>query len=97
MAIRLTDAEQHVLVALVECGGQRRKMAEQLNMKRPTVGAHMTSLFRKTASKNSVQLLRWALTEAQRGTIDRPRRIVMLKWVGQGTSCRHRLSSEQTG
>lgn len=73
---RLTDAEQHVLIALVECGGRRDVMAQQLNIRRSTLGVHMTRLFRKSGSKNNVQLLRWALREARKAT--RPRRIVAI-------------------
>lgn len=73
---RLTDKEQDVLVALVECGGQRDIMARQLNIRQATLNVHMTSLFRKSGATNSVQLLCWALREAKRTL--RPRRIAAI-------------------
>lgn len=82
MAIRLTDAEQDVLVALAQCGGQRRMMAEQLRIARPTLNTHMTRLFRKTGAQSSVQLLRWALREAHKIGGDRPLRVAAI--VGPG-------------
>src|SRR5678815_4302486 len=66
IGVQLSDKEQEVLLALVECMDSNAAMAERLNMTRGGAGWHLANLYQKTGTTNKIQLLRWALREAYR-------------------------------
>ena len=66
IGVRLSDKEQAVLLALIECVAGNEVMAERLGMTRIGVGWHLTNLYRKTGTTNKIALMRWSLREASR-------------------------------
>jgi len=64
IGVRLSEREQEVLLALIECVEGNEAMAERLEMTRGGVGVYLTRLYRKTGTRNKVELMRWALREA---------------------------------
>ena len=57
---KLTKREQ-TIVALVAQGGQNKEIAEQLHISVNTVKTHVYSIFRKTNSRNRVELIKWSV------------------------------------
>ncbi|PKG55254.1 DNA-binding response regulator [Shewanella sp. Choline-02u-19] len=57
----LTNRERTV-IQLVSSGARNKEIAHQLCISEHTVKAHISSIFRKTQSRNRVELLRWAQT-----------------------------------
>lgn len=55
---QLTKREQ-TIVKLVSSGAQNKEIAEQLHISPNTVKTHIYSLFRKTSSRNRVELITW--------------------------------------
>lgn len=56
---QLTKREQ-TIVHLVSSGAQNKEIAEQLHISPNTVKTHIYSLFRKTSSRNRVELITWS-------------------------------------
>lgn len=56
---RLTRREQ-TIVRLVSSGAQNKEIAEQLHISPNTVKTHIYSLFRKTSSRNRIELITWS-------------------------------------
>ncbi|WP_108944617.1 helix-turn-helix transcriptional regulator [Shewanella halifaxensis] len=57
----LTEREK-TIIQLVSSGARNKEIAHQLCISEHTVKAHISSIFRKTQSRNRVELLRWAQT-----------------------------------
>ncbi|WP_372871192.1 response regulator transcription factor [Shewanella sp.] len=55
----LTSRER-TIIQLVGSGARNKEIAGQLNISEHTVKAHVSSIFRKTHTRNRVELLRWA-------------------------------------
>ena len=58
---RLTSRER-TIIQLVSSGARNKEIAQRLCISEHTVKAHISSIFRKTESRNRVELLRWAQT-----------------------------------
>ncbi|MEM5504174.1 response regulator transcription factor [Shewanella frigidimarina] len=58
---RLTTRER-TIIQLVSSGARNKEIAQRLCISEHTVKAHISSIFRKTESRNRVELLRWAQT-----------------------------------
>ncbi|MFT5789210.1 MAG: DNA-binding NarL/FixJ family response regulator [Shewanella sp.] len=58
---QLTRREK-TIIQLVSSGARNKEIAEELCISEHTVKAHISSVFRKTKSRNRVELLRWAQT-----------------------------------
>ena len=56
---QLTKREQ-TIVRLVSSGAQNKEIAEQLHISPNTVKTHIYSLFRKTSSRNRIELITWS-------------------------------------
>lgn len=56
---QLTKREQ-MIVQLVSSGAQNKEIAEQLHISPNTVKTHIYSLFRKTSSRNRIELITWS-------------------------------------
>ncbi|MCH1917917.1 LuxR C-terminal-related transcriptional regulator [Shewanella sp. A3A] len=57
--LQLTRQEKRI-IELVGEGARNKEIATHLNISAHTVKAHLSSIFRKTQSRNRVELLRWA-------------------------------------
>ena len=57
----LTNRER-TIIQLVSSGARNKEIAHSLCISEHTVKAHISSIFRKTQSRNRVELLRWAQT-----------------------------------
>ncbi|MBT1443756.1 response regulator transcription factor [Shewanella sp. JM162201] len=57
----LTSRER-TIIQLVGSGARNKEIADRLCISEHTVKAHISSIFRKTHSRNRVELLRWAQT-----------------------------------
>lgn len=57
--MQLTRQEKRI-IELVGEGARNKEIASHLNISAHTVKAHLSSIFRKTQSRNRVELLRWA-------------------------------------
>ncbi|AQS38000.1 transcriptional regulator, LuxR family [Shewanella psychrophila] len=57
----LTNRER-TIIQLVSSGARNKEIAHRLCISEHTVKAHISSIFRKTQSRNRVELLRWAQT-----------------------------------
>lgn len=57
--MQLTRQEKRI-IELVGEGARNKEIATHLNISAHTVKAHLSSIFRKTQSRNRVELLRWA-------------------------------------
>ena len=55
----LTRQEKRIIQLVAE-GARNKEIALTLNISAHTVKAHMSAIFRKTQSRNRVELLRWA-------------------------------------
>lgn len=58
---QLTNREK-TIIQLVSSGARNKEIADRLCISEHTVKAHISSIFRKTKSRNRVELLRWAQT-----------------------------------
>lgn len=56
---KLTKREK-MIVNLVSSGAQNKEIAEQLHISPNTVKTHIYSLFRKTSSRNRIELITWS-------------------------------------
>ncbi|WP_341502132.1 response regulator transcription factor [Gallaecimonas sp. GXIMD4217] len=59
-AIKALTRRERKIVELVSHGARNKEIANRLNISAHTVKAHLSSVFRKTQSRNRVELLRWA-------------------------------------
>ncbi|MEE2023646.1 helix-turn-helix transcriptional regulator [Alkalimonas mucilaginosa] len=58
-AIQLLTRQEKRIIHLVAEGSRNKEIALTLNISAHTVKAHLSSIFRKTKSRNRVELLRW--------------------------------------
>lgn len=58
-AIQLLTRQEKRIIQLVADGARNKEIASALNISAHTVKAHLSSIFRKTKSRNRVELLRW--------------------------------------
>ncbi|MDP4537434.1 response regulator transcription factor [Alkalimonas collagenimarina] len=58
-AIQLLTKQEKKIIQLVADGSRNKEVAMALNISAHTVKAHLSSIFRKTKSRNRVELLRW--------------------------------------
>ncbi len=56
----LLTRQEKKIIELVGCGARNKEIASNLNISSHTVKTHLSSIFRKTQSRNRVELLRWA-------------------------------------
>ena len=61
MLATLTNRER-TIIQLVSSGARNKEIAHRLSISEHTVKAHISSIFKKTESRNRVELLRWAQT-----------------------------------
>lgn len=52
---------ENTIINLVTVGAQNKEIADQLNISTNTVKTHIYSIFRKTQSRNRVELISWSL------------------------------------
>ncbi|GIU43363.1 response regulator transcription factor [Shewanella algidipiscicola] len=58
--LQMLTARERMIIQLVASGARNKEIAHQLCISEHTVKAHISSIFRKTQSRNRVELLRWA-------------------------------------
>lgn len=61
-ALHLLTTREKTIIQLVASGARNKEIAERLCISEHTVKAHLSSVYRKTESRNRVELLRWAQT-----------------------------------
>ncbi|NKF49306.1 response regulator transcription factor [Shewanella sp. WXL01] len=60
--IEMLTSRERTIIQLVSSGARNKEIAHRLCISEHTVKAHISSIFRKTQSRNRVELLRWAQT-----------------------------------
>ncbi|GIU37625.1 response regulator transcription factor [Shewanella schlegeliana] len=62
MMIQMLTERERTIIKLVSSGARNKEIGHQLCISEHTVKAHISSIFRKTQSRNRVELLRWMQT-----------------------------------
>ncbi|WP_394131527.1 response regulator transcription factor [Shewanella maritima] len=60
--LEMLTSRERTIIQLVSSGARNKEIADRLCISEHTVKAHISSIFRKTQSRNRVELLRWAQT-----------------------------------
>lgn len=60
--LQMLTSRERTIIQLVSSGARNKEIAHRLCISEHTVKAHISSIFRKTQSRNRVELLRWAQT-----------------------------------
>ncbi|RTR40237.1 response regulator transcription factor [Shewanella canadensis] len=60
--LEMLTKRERTIIQLVSSGARNKEIADNLCISEHTVKAHISSIFRKTQSRNRVELLRWAQT-----------------------------------
>ncbi|WP_226684144.1 helix-turn-helix transcriptional regulator [Shewanella indica] len=60
--LQMLTRRERTIIQLVSSGARNKEIAQRLCISEHTVKAHISSIFRKTQSRNRVELLRWAQT-----------------------------------
>ena len=60
--LKLLTQREKAVIQLVSSGARNKEIADHLCISEHTVKAHISSIFRKTQSRNRVELLKWTLT-----------------------------------
>lgn len=60
--MQMLTGRERTVIKLVSSGARNKEIAHRLCISEHTVKAHISSIFRKTQSRNRVELLRWAQT-----------------------------------
>ncbi|QLE84202.1 MULTISPECIES: LuxR C-terminal-related transcriptional regulator [Shewanella] len=60
--LQMLTGRERTIIQLVSSGARNKEIAHRLCISEHTVKAHISSIFRKTQSRNRVELLRWAQT-----------------------------------
>jgi len=60
--LEMLTKRERTIIKLVSSGARNKEIADKLCISEHTVKAHISSIFRKTQSRNRVELLRWAQT-----------------------------------
>lgn len=60
--MQMLTGRERTVIQLVSSGARNKEIAHRLCISEHTVKAHISSIFRKTQSRNRVELLRWAQT-----------------------------------
>ncbi|NMH65911.1 response regulator transcription factor [Shewanella salipaludis] len=60
--LQMLTSRERTVINLVSSGARNKEIAHSLCISEHTVKAHISSIFRKTQSRNRVELLRWAQT-----------------------------------
>lgn len=55
---------ENTIIGLVSCGAKNQEIAEQLHISPNTVKTHLYSIFRKTSSRNRIELISWTQSYA---------------------------------
>ncbi|MEC4724504.1 response regulator transcription factor [Shewanella sp. D64] len=63
--LQILTKRERTIIRLVSSGARNREIADDLCISEHTVKAHISSIFRKTHSRNRVELLRWAQNYAE--------------------------------
>ena len=50
---------ENTIIGLVSCGAKNQEIADQLHISPNTVKTHLYSIFRKTSSRNRIELISW--------------------------------------
>jgi DNA-binding NarL/FixJ family response regulator len=50
---------ENTIITLVSCGAKNQEIADQLHISPNTVKTHLYSIFRKTSSRNRIELISW--------------------------------------
>lgn len=58
--LQLLTKRERTIIEFVSSGARNKEIADNLCISEHTVKAHVSSIFRKTQSRNRVELLRWA-------------------------------------
>ncbi|MBW8183236.1 MULTISPECIES: response regulator transcription factor [Shewanella] len=58
--MQMLTSRERTIISLVSSGARNKEIAHRLCISEHTVKAHISSIFRKTQSRNRVELLRWA-------------------------------------
>lgn len=59
--LKLLTQREKAVIQLVSSGARNKEIADHLCISEHTVKAHISSIFRKTQSRNRVELLKWTL------------------------------------
>jgi len=51
---------ENTIIGLVSCGAKNQEIADQLHISPNTVKTHLYSIFRKTSSRNRIELIGWS-------------------------------------
>lgn len=60
--LQMLTSRERTIIQFVSSGARNKEIAHRLCISEHTVKAHISSIFRKTQSRNRVELLRWAQT-----------------------------------
>ncbi|BCV65467.1 helix-turn-helix transcriptional regulator [Shewanella carassii] len=60
--LQMLTRRERTIIQLVSSGARNKEIAQRLCISEHTVKAHISSIFRKTQSRNRVELLRWVQT-----------------------------------
>ncbi|EDQ02067.1 helix-turn-helix transcriptional regulator [Shewanella benthica] len=60
--LQMLTKRERTIIQIVSSGARNKEIAHRLCISEHTVKAHISSIFRKTQSRNRVELLRWAQT-----------------------------------
>ncbi|GGI76049.1 helix-turn-helix transcriptional regulator [Shewanella hanedai] len=63
--LQVLTKRERTIIRQVSSGARNKEIADDLFISEHTVKAHISSIFRKTHSRNRVELLRWAQTYAE--------------------------------
>ncbi|MCZ4335873.1 response regulator transcription factor [Shewanella colwelliana] len=62
--LQMLTGRERTVIQLVSSGARNKEIADKLCISEHTVKAHISSIFRKTQSRNRVELLRWSQANA---------------------------------
>jgi DNA-binding NarL/FixJ family response regulator len=63
--LQVLTKRERTIIRQVSSGARNKEIADDLFISEHTVKAHISSIFRKTHSRNRVEVLRWAQTYAE--------------------------------
>jgi DNA-binding CsgD family transcriptional regulator len=59
--IPLLTKREKTIVSLVSSGAKNQEIADELHISPNTVKTHIYSIFRKTSSRNRIELIAWSM------------------------------------
>lgn len=64
--MKLTEREQEIILEVAKGYDKHSLVAQKLGINLNTLNAHLLHIYRKTNTRNQIQLIRWAWVEAAR-------------------------------